>query len=74
MKLTLRWMTSKGDEVLEVETDNEVDTEKASQKFTELQNQGYIAYKVNGPTDGEFIDKFDKEAEEIIMSPALMGG
>jgi hypothetical protein len=73
MKHTLRWMTSKGDEVLDW-TEDEVDTEKASQKFTKLQNQGYIAYKVNGPTDGEFIEKFDKTAEEIIMSPALMGG
>jgi hypothetical protein len=67
-------MTRGGDEVLDFDVEDAVDTERASQKFTELQNQGYIAYKVNGPNDGEFIEKFDKTAEEIVMSPALMGG
>jgi hypothetical protein len=40
-----------------------------------MKKAGYLAYKqdANG-ANAEVINKFDQEAEEIVMSPAMQGG
>jgi hypothetical protein len=55
------------------EVTDEVDAAKAT--FDKMKAKGYLAYSVkkNGEA-GEVIQKFDKKAGKIIMTPQLVGG
>jgi hypothetical protein len=52
-----------------------VTTKEAEKAFNDMKKAGYLAYKqdANG-ANAEVINKFDQEAEEIVMSPAMQGG
>lgn len=63
-----------GHSTVEWSVDDEIETEFAAKKFADLAGHGYLGTKVNGPGEYEAIDKFDKEATEILMMPQFQGG
>jgi len=47
---------------------------RAEAEFNRLIGLGYLGSRMDTPTEGEAIKKFDSEAREIIMSPAIVAG
>lgn len=78
-KLTI--LNQHGDEVLTwskelvEEINGVVSVVEAEKAFNKMKDAGYLSYKqdANGG-NAEVIQKFDQEAEEIVMSPAMQGG
>ena len=71
-RLTL--MSNRGDtgETWEVGDDGSV--LKAETRFNELVKKGALAFEVTKPGEAEQIDKFNPEAQEILLIPAIRGG
>jgi len=63
-----------GHSTVEWAVDDEIETLEASKKFAEHVSKGGLAYKTTGPGEAEAIERFDKTAEEIILTPQLYGG
>ena len=71
----LRELGQQGDAKMTWDADNEDQVEAAKALFDKLKKKRYFAYKVkrNGGK-GTVIDKFDPDAEKIIMALPMAGG
>ena len=68
-------MNSSGDLKTLWSSDKPAEVDAARAQFQSMKIKGYMAYRVNRKGDkGEVMDKFDPEAEIIILAPALQGG
>ena len=47
---------------------------RAADIFTEHRQQGYLAFRLEGPGQQTAIDRFDVEAAEILLVPPVRGG
>lgn len=72
---TLHIIDHTGDTKVMWSKDNPDEVDNAKATFDRLKKKGFLAYKVNSKGEkDEVIQSFDKTAERIIMSPALVGG
>lgn len=68
-------MDGTGDEKLTWDPKNEIATQKAKDRFSDLKRKGYKAYRVNhAGGKGEEIHDFDPYAYEIVMHKIAVGG
>ena len=68
-------MDTSGDEKLKWDPRNDIEVQKAKDKFYDLRKKGYKAYRVNhAGGKGEAIDEFDPYAYEIVMHRVAVGG
>jgi hypothetical protein len=51
----------------------EEDSTEAQSRFDELQDAGYLTFKVNG-SEGTQVKKFDPSEEEHVVMPPMAGG
>lgn len=52
-----------------------VTTQEAEKAFKDMKKAGYLSYSQKADGSGAtVINKFDENAEEIVMSPAMQGG
>lgn len=65
-----------GDTKLMWNSDNDDEVEAARATFDKLTKKGYVAFRAEGKDghQGEKINKFDAEAERIILIPKMQGG
>ncbi len=64
-----------GDTKIVWDNKNADEVDNAEEQFKKWQKKGYLAYTVKKDgSKGEVMRKFDKDAEAIIMSPAVQGG
>lgn len=70
----LRVLTSAGDTVLEWNPKDAESVAEVKAEFDGLTSSGFLAFRVDSPTEGEQIKKFDPDAQTVIMSIPLMGG
>jgi len=79
----MRILSSLGDSVVEWDTEKATEGDVEAQKavkeaeriFKEARSRGATAFKVDAPDKpAERIDKFDKNAEQIIVVPRVAGG
>lgn len=75
-KSTLHVLDSTGDTKLMWDRNNEDEVDAARKMFDDLKRKQYIAYKAEGKEGkkGEVINRFDPEAERIILAPRMVGG
>lgn len=72
---TLNIVGKEGDVKIEWNPDNKDEVKQAERSFDELVKKGYKAFEVcEEGNKGEQLDKFDKEAERILLVPPLKGG
>lgn len=73
--LAERFEVAKGDTRLTWDAGNEDDVDTARQSFERLTKKGYSAYRVDkkGEKQGR-MDKFDPEAEKVILATPTRGG
>lgn len=74
---SLRWVSSKGDESIEWDPEDQASIEKAKSKFDELTKKGFKAFKVikeEVTRKGEQIKEFDPSVKEILMTAPMAGG
>lgn len=70
-----RFEIVKGDTRLTWDAGNEDDVETARQSFERLTKKGYSAYRVDKKGDKQGrMDKFDPEAEKVILATPTRGG
>lgn len=70
-----RFEIVKGDTRLTWDAGNEEDVETARQSFERLTKKGYSAYRVDKKGDKQGrMDKFDPEAEKVILATPTRGG
>jgi hypothetical protein len=56
-------------------SENTAEIDAARAQFQSMKAKGYMAYRVNRKGDkGEVMDKFDPNAETIILAPPMQGG
>jgi len=68
-------MNSSGDLKTMWNSDKTAEVEVARAQFQSMKAKGYMAYRINREGDkGEVMDKFDPEAETVILAPPLQGG
>lgn len=73
--LTERFEVVKGDTRLTWDAGNEEDVETARQSFDRLAKKGYSAYRVDKKGDKQGrMEKFDPEAEKVILATPTRGG
>lgn len=63
-----------GDTVEDIKVDTKADLAAANARFKELTGTGFLAYIPDGKGGGEVVKDFDKDAEETIFRPRLIGG
>ncbi len=64
-----------GDTKIVWDADKQGDVGVARELFEKLTREGYLAFRVLGQDkQGERIEKFDREAERLILIPAIAGG
>jgi hypothetical protein len=64
-----------GDNRIQWDRYNPEQVAAAKARFDELKSKRYLAYRVSrGGWQGEVIDKFDPNAERIIMNAQMVGG
>lgn len=64
-----------GDEKVSWDKDDKESVNQARARFDELKKKGWTAYAISkGSKSERILDKFDPEAEQIIMCPLLAGG
>lgn len=64
------------DAEVDIRFDAIVTVEEARARFDEAKAKGFLAYVVpaDDPAGGSVIREFDETAEQIVMSPQLVGG
>lgn len=68
-------MGKEGDTKIEWDPDNKNEVKQAERTFQELTKKGYKAFRLcEEDNRGEQLDKFDKEAERIILVTPMAGG
>lgn len=74
-ELSERFEIVKGDTRLTWDADNDDDVETARQSFDRLTKKGYTAFRVDkkGEKQGK-MEKFDPEAEKVILATPTRGG
>lgn len=71
----IRTLGSAGDTKLVWDSENEDEAANARRTFDDLKKKGYAAFAVGARgAKGEQIQKFDPNAESLIMVPAIQGG
>lgn len=71
----IRTMGSVGDTKLVWDSDNEDEAANARRTFDDLKKKGYAAFAVAAKgAKGEQIQKFDPDAQSLIMVPPIQGG
>lgn len=71
----LRVMGMQGDTKIIWDSEVPAEVEAAKKTFDELRAKHYSAYAVKKSGDkGNVIDKFDPDAEKIILAPQMSGG
>jgi len=64
-----------GDTKLVWDCDNEDEVANAERTFKDLKKKGYVAFKVDKKGEaGSVIEKFDPNAEKLILAPQMAGG
>jgi len=64
-----------GDSRMQWDKNNPEQVRAAQKRFDELKAKRYLAYKVDAKGgQGEVIDKFDPDAERIILHSQMIGG
>ena len=64
-----------GDTKIVFDRSNEAEVNFAREAFLKARKDGFMAYKVQGEgSRGEVMHKFDRDAERIILAPAMKGG
>jgi len=57
------------------DSENEDEVELAEKQFDEAKKKGFLAFKTKKDgSKGKQIEKFDSDAEKIIMIPPIAGG
>ena len=69
-----RVLNRSGDTTLEWEVDNPASVEVVRKQFDSIIESGYMAVRIDSPTEGEVIRTFDPEAKEIIATAPMVGG
>lgn len=72
--ITFEIMDHHGHTTLEFDETNAAELALGQQKFDELINSGKRAAVRTEDGNHEFVDKFDKENEEVLFMPQLVGG
>lgn len=73
--LAERFEVVKGDTRLTWDAGNEEDVDTARQSFERLTKKGYSAYRVDKKGDKQGrMEKFDPEAEKVILATPTRGG
>lgn len=71
----LRILNNNGDATLEWDVKDKKNTAEVEAEFKKImKNAGFMAFRVDSPTAGEQIKKFDPTAQEIIITRPLVGG
>lgn len=71
----MKIMDQTGDTRLTWSSDNPDEVANAERTFKDLKAKGYMAFSVKKDGEkNEVISAFDKNAEKLIMAPALKGG
>jgi len=73
MKGTMRILNHTGDLEQTWESGNELQVGEAEKKYHEMIEKGYQAFGLEGGVAIR-LDDFDKEQEEVILVPRLVGG
>lgn len=70
-------MGRKGDEKMTWDAKNDIQVNRAREKFAEYKKKGYRIYvskDIAGQRKGEEMLEFDPQAERIIVVPPMQGG
>lgn len=68
-------LNASGDDTLTWNPTVDEEVARLSIKFDELRAQGHTAYAVTpGESGGKILNRFDKEAEKVVMHPQIRGG
>jgi len=70
----MRILDSTGDTALEWDLRKKGSVEAVKQTFDQIIKEGYMAVRIDSPTEGEVIRKFDPTAKEIIVTAPMVGG
>lgn len=70
----LRILDRTGDVALKWDIEDKDSVEAVRLAFHEVIRQGYMAVRIDSPTEGEVIRKFDPQAKEIIVTAPMIGG
>jgi len=70
----MRSMGANGDTVTTWDPEVKESVEKAKAEFEMLEKMHRIPFNTTNPESGEFMEKFDPKAEEIIFIPQFSGG
>lgn len=71
----MRILCSEGDLKVVWTEDVEAEIEAARKQFNDLKKKGYKAYYVKDKgRKGDLMERFDAEAQKMILVPAIMGG
>lgn len=74
-KHSMSVMGEEGDTKIEWDPTKKDEVEQAKKTFQELTKKGYLAFRLcEEGNRGEQLDKFDKEAERIILVTPMAGG
>lgn len=75
MRGELAIMDPSGDTKIMWDSDKKDEVETAKETFDKLKKKNYIAYTVKGKGEkGEIMNKFDPNAERIVMVPPAVQG
>lgn len=53
---------------------NKENMEEAEREFDEAAKKGYIAFEINGSGARQLVKELNRDAEEVIMVPPMVGG
>lgn len=53
---------------------NKENIEEAEREFDEAVKKGYIAFEINNSGAKQLVKELNRDAEEVIMIPSLVGG
>lgn len=70
----LRILSREGDTAVLWNVKDEPSVAETKEKFDEMIEKGYLAYRIDSKESGEVIRSFDPAASEIIMNAPLVGG
>ncbi len=70
----LRILDRTGDVAFEWDIKDEASVEAVRIAFDNVIRQGYMTVRIDSPTEGEVIRKFDPKAKEIIATAPMIGG
>jgi len=70
----MRILDQSGDTALEWDLRKKESVQAVKQAFDQIIKEGYMAVRIDSPTEGEVIRKFDPTAKEIIVTAPMVGG